>query len=128
MGYLGGLLLLLLFLLGRGLFGGIWPIQDRLCARNDVLTVLSRALLCEECRLVLAASIPDDGCNNGEQDDAANSASRNCANIRTRVVGMTGDYTDGYCALLTSARKDEAEVSDETEKLQTTNLRRSSQL
>ncbi len=77
---------------------------------------------------MLAASIPDDGRNNGEQNDAANSASRNCANIRTRVVGLSGDYTDGYCALLTSTRKDEAELSDETEMLQTTYLRRSSQL
>ena len=64
----------------------------------------------------MAASIPDDSRYNGEQTDcSANCASRNCANVRTRVVGVSGDYTDGHCTLLASTRKGEAEVSNETE-------------
>jgi hypothetical protein len=125
---LGGPLLLLIFLLGGGLFGGIWPIQDCLCTRDDVLGVHSHTLLCEECRLVLAASIPDEGANNGEQNDSANNPARNCAGIGTSVAGCTGGHTNGRCALLTGARRGKVGVSDGPERLQTTYLMRSSQL
>jgi len=128
--HLGGLLLLfLLFWLRRRLLGGIWPIQDRLCTRDDVLGVHSRTLLREECRLALAASIPDNSPNNGEENDSANNASRNCGRIRTSAGGYTGGCkTDGHRTLVTGARGGEAEVSDESGRLQTTYLRRSSQV
>lgn len=106
---LGGLLLMLIFLLGRGLFGGIRSIKHGFSTCDDILNFHSRTLLCKNCRLVLTASIPDDSPNNGEQNECANNAARNRANIRTSIAGSTRSHTDGHCALVAGARRDEAE-------------------
>lgn len=107
-------MLLLLFWLG-GLFGGIRPIKDSFSTGDDVLNLHSRTFLCGAYRLVLAASIPDGGANNGEQNDCANDAACNCTSIRTSITGSTGGHTDGHRALVAGARRGEAGVSDETE-------------
>jgi hypothetical protein len=102
------LLLLLLFLLGRGLFDGIRAIEDGLCTSNNVFNFSRCTLLCEECRLVLAASIPDDGADKGEQNECADDAASNCASIRTSIAGYTRSRADGHRTLLTGARRGRA--------------------
>ena len=114
MGDLGRLLLWLLFLLSRWLFGGIRPVEDSLCTCDNVLNVHSGTLLREECRLELAASIPDDSPDNGEQNECTNGATRNCTRIGATITRSTGGHTDGFCTLITGARRDKDGVSDET--------------